>query len=143
MPTLDGTPGVAVTPLHNGAAVSATNPLPVTGGAAPNPFPVPVGAQQELVLTGLAAGANALVAAVPGKQIFVTGYNFSLPVADTASFRSGATIISAQGVNVVGGNEAAGSEVYLFRTAAGAALNFNVVLAAATGSVQVRYRVES
>ena len=138
----NGVPGLGVTLLNGGAEISPTNPLPVAG-TTPNPFPVAVGAQQERVLTGLAAGANALAAAVPGKQIFVTGYNFSLPAADTVSFRSAATIISAQGVGVVGGNEAAGSEAYLFRTAAGAALNFNAGLAAATGSVQVRYRVES
>lgn len=141
MPTAPGVPGVGVTPLVGGAAVTPSNPLPVTGGGAS--FPVAVGAQQEAVLSTLAAGSNAVVAAVPGKRIFVTGYNFSLPAADTCSFRSGATIISAQGVNVVGGNEAVGGEAYLFATAAGAALNFNVGLAAATAGLQVRYRVES
>jgi hypothetical protein len=141
MPSNSGVPGLGVTPLVAGAAVSGSNPLPVqlAGGT----FPVPVNAQQEAVLTSLAVGANLVAAAVPGKRIFVTGYNFSIPVADTVSFRSNAAIISAQGVGVVGGNEAAGSEAYLFVTVAGEPLNFYAGLAAATAGLQVRYRVES
>lgn len=139
----DGVPGVGVTPLTGGAAVSPTNPLPVTGaGGSALPAGVTLGPQLTATLNSLAVGANLVAAAVATKRIFVTGYNFSLPAADTVSFRSNATIISAQGVAVVGGNEAIGGEPYLFNTAAGEALNFYAGLVAATAGLQVRYRVE-
>lgn len=135
----DGVPGIGVTPLVNGLPVGPSNPLPVGPGG----FPAAVNAQQQVVVVGLAVGSNAIVPAVAGKRIFVTGYNFSIGAAATCAFTSNATIISAQGVGVVGGAENVGGEPYLFNTAAGEALNFSSTVAAAAGSVQVRYRVES
>lgn len=139
----DGVPGVAVTPLVGAAAVSPTNPLPVTGaGGSALPAGVTLGPQQQTSMGALAAGAQNVVPAVPGKRIFVTGYNFSLPAADTVFFTSNAALIGTKGVGVVGGNEAIGGEPYLFNTGAGEALNFNTTLAAASAGLQVRYRVE-
>lgn len=138
-----GVPGVGATLLNNGQQVSPTNPLPVTGaGGSALPAGVTLGEQLTFVLVGTAVGSNALVAAVPGKRIFVTGYNFSLAAAAIVFFSSNANIISAQGNNVVGGNEAIGGEPFLFNTVAGEALNFNTTVAGAGDSVQVRYRVE-
>lgn len=143
MPQNQGVPGQGVTVLNNGAAVSPSNPLPVTGaGGSALPAGVTLGPQQNVVVVGLAIGANLVAAGVPGKRIFVTGYNFSLAAAAIVFFSSNANIISAQGNGVVGGNEAVGGEPYLFNTAAGEALNFNTTVAGAGDSVQVRYRVE-
>ena len=142
MPGIAGATGNPVTIYNGGSQVTTGNPLPVTTAGAPYGPGVTVGDQLEINLNSLAVGANLLVAAVPGKIIFVTGYNFSLPAADTVSFRSAAAIIGAQGVGVLGGSEAIGAEPYLFKTAAGAALNFNAGLLAAAAGLQVRYRVQ-
>jgi hypothetical protein len=145
MPVNDGVPGVGVTPLHNGAAVTAANPLPVTSAAGGGFGPgVVVGDMQAAIFgPGLAAGVNILLPPVPGKSYFVTGYNFSLNTADNCGFFSnGVTPASAQGVGVLGGSEAIGSEPYLFATAAGATLTFNCVAAHAAGNVQFRYRLQ-
>jgi hypothetical protein len=138
----NGVPGEGVTPLVGGLPVTQSNPLPVSSGGG---FPAAVGGQLQTVFTGFAAGDNTIVAAVAGKRIFVTGYNFSYPAGSADSmFKSGAlTQISARGMNVLGGAEAIGGEPYLFNTAAGEALVFNISAAKATGNVQVRYRVEA
>ena len=141
-----GVPGLGVTPLVSGLAVSTSNPLPISGGGGV-PFPVTVGAQ--LVFTAPIVNAlagtngNVLIAPTAGKSIYVTSYIFSLTTAANAYFcQDTGEIVSAQGVGVIAGNESAGSnEAYLFATAAGKGLNLALSAAQALAGVQVRYRV--
>jgi hypothetical protein len=144
-----GNPGVVgqgVTLLNGGLAVSSTNPLPVTGPGGYNP-PYGAAAEQRNLFALTANGETAVIPGVAGKQIYVTGYNFSLTNASDVYFgqSTAGAQLSARGFGVLAGDEIPGQgETFLFAAAPGVGVSIYVTagLAAATpGSVQIRFRV--
>jgi hypothetical protein len=113
--------------------------IPVSPGGAPAGFYTSL--QQEALVAIAAAGDTAVIAGVAGKVIYVTGYNVTATSAANIEFKtSSGAAISAQGIGVLSGNEAAGGpEPFLFRTVAGDGLTVNFS-AGNPGTCQVRYR---
>lgn len=130
----DGVPGQAVTPLVDGVAVSAANPLPVdvvVGGGGTIKF-------FNVTPTGL--GANTVVAAVVGKKIRVISWILdNNGVATSANFFTAGvgTAISSKGTLVLGGSNASPSG--LFETVAGELLGIDMGAATAGATLSGSY----